>query len=234
MSGGGLFILHPSSFILFFLGVALAACSPEAPPASTKPAESAPAATVPEPPHEGWQPLHVKIVDLDGNALPGVAPVAVSQPNAFEKPVSVGEPADKNGDAVLHVPPDQRLYVRGWDFTLGMFANNFYDVYPGPRTEPGVLRLVMVPAGSLRVQLATSEDAPVANEKVGLMLYHPTKGAWWPSEATTNEKGAAVFSPVPPGVFTAKLKTASGHIAEINDVTIQPSGLQDLHKIFLE
>jgi len=177
--------------------------------------------------------VRVKIVDLDGNPLPGVAPVAVAQPNAFEKPVAIGEPANQNGDAVLFVPPDQRLYIRGWDFTLGMFANNYYDVFPGPVTEPGVMKLVMVLGGTLRAELVAPDGKPAASEKVALMLYHPTQGPWWPTEATTNQKGVAIFGPVPAGIFTLKLKTESGAFAETGEVTIQPGGLQDLGRIKL-
>ena len=215
--------------------MALAACSnpPEPPAAPAKSPEPAHTAAVPEPPHEGWAPVRVKIVDLDGNPLPGVAPVAVAQPNAFEKPVAIGEPANQNGDAVLFVPPDQRLYIRGWDFTLGTFANNYYDVFPGPVTEPGILKLVMVLSGTLRAELVAPDGAAAAHQKVALMMYHPTQGPWWPTEATTDQKGVALFGPVPAGIFTLKLRTDSGLSAETPQITIQPGGLQDLGQIKL-
>ena len=188
---------------------------------------------MPPPPHEGWAPVRVKIVDLDGNPLPNTVPVAVAQPNAFEKPVAIGEPANQNGDAVLFVPPDQRLYIRGWDFTLGMFANNYYDVFPGPVTEPGVMKLVMVLGGTLRAELVAPDGTPVAAEKVALMMYHPAHGPWWPTEATTDQKGGAIFGPIPAGIFTLKLRANSGAYAEVGTVTIQPGGLQDLGQIKL-
>jgi hypothetical protein len=231
-----LFVLHPSSFILSTLNpilccilLALAACSnpPEPPAVQGAP----PAATAPQPPHEGWALVRLKIVDIEGNPLPSAVPVAVAQPNAFEEPVALGEPANDKGEATLYIPPDKRLYIRAWDFSNQLFANNYYDVFPGPVTEPGEMKLVMVPGGTIRAELVTADGTPVANEKVALMLYHPTQGAWWPTEATTDQKGVAIFGPVPAGIFTLRLKTESGASAETPQVTIQPGGLQDLGRL---
>ena len=175
--------------------------------------------------------MRVKIVDLEGNPLPNTVPVAVAQPNAFEKPVALGEPANDKGEATLYIPPDKRLYIRGWDFSNQMFANNYYDVFPGPVTEPGVMKLVMVLGGTLRAELITPDGTPVAAEKVALMMYHPTNGPWWPTEATTDQKGVVVFGPVPAGIFSMKLRTDSAASAETGQITIQPNGLQDLGRL---
>lgn len=198
-----------------------------------KPAAPTHTATVPDPPAEGWALVRVRIVDIEGNPLPYAVPIAASQPNAFEKPVVVGDAANNHGDAAFYIPPDQRLYIRGWDFSLRMFANNYYDVFPGPVMEPGVMKLVMVLGSTIRAELVGPDGQPAAGAAVALMMYHPTQGAWWPTEATCDQKGVAVFGPVPAGIFTLKLKTEAGAFAETEPVTLQPGSLADLGRVVL-
>ena len=80
-------------------------------------------------------------------------PLRPRSPTGSRNRSSIGEPANDKGEAGLYIPPDQTLYIRGWDFSTAMFANNYYDVFPGPVTETGVMTLSMVPASTVRAEL---------------------------------------------------------------------------------
>lgn len=176
----------------------------------------------------------VQIVDLDGRPLANMAPIATLSPNAFERPIAQGELSGQDGRTSVVFPSDQRVFVRGWDPALRYFTNNFYEVPAGPGSETGLMTLVMVPGASLDAVLLGPGEQPLANEHVDLMMFHPTKGAWWPETATTDARGAVHFPSLPAGSYTLQFKTAGGAQVEAPDVKLPPAGHTDLGRILLE
>ena len=170
----------------------------------------------------------VEVVDLRDKPLPGMVPIATTTPNAFDAPVAEGEPTDTAGRGEILLPGDTRVYVRAWDPTFEWFANNFFDVPPGGGTETPLMRIVMVRGASLDAVLMNPDGTPARNTNVGLMMFHPTKGAWWPAEADTDASGAVHFPALPAGAYTIKLKTLEGGSIDLPDVALSPGGHTDL------
>ncbi|MFA6241714.1 MAG: prealbumin-like fold domain-containing protein [Candidatus Hydrogenedentales bacterium] len=207
----------------------LASCSPAPAPAPAAP----PAATAPAAANKTTL-ARVRVVNMDGQPLPNMMPIAAKQPNAFEKPIAQGALTDMDGKGVVVIPQDEWLYVRAWDPTRRVFANNFFDVLPGNATQTDEMVITMVPGASLAMELVTPEGGPAAEQNVGIMMFHPTRGPWWPDEADSDKDGHVTFASLPPGKYTIKLKTAGGYRIDIPDVVLPPSGSTDLGVVALQ
>jgi len=171
---------------------------------------------------------HMRVVDRQGNALAGMAPIATREPNAFDEPIATGAPTDARGESSIAFPSDVRLYLRAWDPELNYFPNNFYDALPGTGKVADGMVIEMVSAATLTMALHTQDGAPLASENVALMMIHPTRGPWWPAETDTTPEGVAVFTRIPPGAFTLRLKTESNKVLEIPEVALPPGDTVDL------
>mgnify|MGYP003735406325 CR=1 FL=1 len=173
----------------------------------------------------------VTVVDLEGQPLAGMTPIATTNANAFDAPVAVGHATDDAGKSALVLPRDVRVYVRAWDPDRRYFANNYYDIPPavGDRTED--MHFSMVQGASLEVRFVTPDGTSVANTNVGLMMLHPAKGPWWPDECDTDGSGAAVFASVPAGRFTCRFKAAGAGEVEIADVELDVGGHTNLGQV---
>ncbi len=218
---------------LILMACLFAACGSEeqaAPMSATPPPLSAASVVFPT---SNAITAHVEVVDLAGMPLAGMIPIATATSNAFDAPVATGAPTEANGRGTVLLPAAQRLYVRAWDPSNAYFANNFYDIPPGQGTETELMRITMVRGASLRMVLHTSDNAPVANTNVGLMMFHPAQGPWWPSETDTDADGVAFFPALPAGTYTLKLKALDAGIIDIPGVELSPGGQTDLGKVVL-
>ncbi len=176
----------------------------------------------------------VTVVDLDGNPLPNMLPIATKKPNAFDKPIATGQPTGADGRGYVTVPTDDWVYVRAWDPTNRMFANNYFDVLPGKAETTEEMQVVMVPGAFLTAELVDGHGAPFADTQVGMMMSHPTRGPWWPAESKTNLAGKVVFGPVPAGKYQITLETAAGQQIELPEVSLPPGGSADIGPVSLQ
>jgi hypothetical protein len=177
---------------------------------------------------------HVRVVDLEGRPLPGMTPIATLQANAFDKPLAQGEPTQADGTSFLAMPTGQRMCVRALDPQVRLFANNYYELLPGEIMSDEALRIVMVPGASLDAVLLDPGNAPIAGANVGLMMFHPAEGPWWPAKADTDACGAVHFRSLPAGRYTLKIGTAGGGQIEIPEVLLLPGRAKDLGPIVLQ
>jgi hypothetical protein len=175
----------------------------------------------------------VRVVDVDGQPLPGMTPIATVQANAFDAPVATGPPTGADGVSSIALPAGGWLCVRAWDPNRRMFANNYFDVLPGDGERVEDMDVVMAPGASLEVALVSPEGTLAASENVGLMMFHPTKGPWWPGEADTDANGHVRFDCVPAGKYTIKLKALRSGQIEVGEVTLSPGGSTDLGTVTL-
>ena len=176
----------------------------------------------------------VLVVDLEGRPLAGMAPIATLRPNAFDRPVAQGPLTAQDGRAALALSPGERVYVRAWDPSLRMFANNYYDVTPEPGARTELMRITMAPGASLDAVLLAPDQTPAANADVMLMMYHPDEGPWWPDKAQADEKGAVHFPSLPAGKYTVKFETSARGQVEIPDVYLPPDGNIHLGSLLLQ
>lgn len=176
----------------------------------------------------------VQVVDLDGTPLPHMAPIATKEPNAFDAPVATGSATDQEGRGTIRVPTTEHLYLRAFDPALNYFPNNFYEVLPGGGKLEGELVIQMVPAASLSVQLILPDNQPAADMAVGLMLFHPTRGPWWPAEAQSNADGFVTFPHLPAGEFVLRMKVESGARLEHPQTALAPRSAVDLGVLSLQ
>ena len=205
------------------------------PPAATpvlKPAPVSPVAVPTAPPaavqEAGFIHATIKVVDLAGNPLAGMAPIVTHQPNAFDKPVAMGDPTDAGGVGSIRFENKEHLFLRAWDPTLGYFPNNFYEVLPGGGNVEETLTIQMVGASALEAQLMLPDGQPAANQTVALMLSHATRGPWWPAQATTNAEGAVQFTNLPAGEFVLGFKVTSGAQLEVGETALPPGARVNL------
>jgi len=163
-----------------------------------------------------------------------MAPIATLQPNAFDAPIATGPLTGDDGRSHLLFPADQRVCLRAWDPELRYFANNFLEVLPHTGNVTDETDIVMVRAASLAATLILRDGAPAAGRNAGLMLFHPTRGAWWPGEADADATGRVEFAPIPPGRFVVKLKLDSGEAVDLPEVSLPPAAAVDLGPILLQ
>lgn len=166
--------------------------------------------------------------------MANMLPIAARQPNAFEKPLAQGALTDADGRGVVAIPQNEWMYVRAWDPAQRMFANNYYDVLPGSAAQTAEMEIMMAPGALLTMQLVTPEGSPAADQNVGIMMFHPTRGPWWPGEADSDAKGRVVFPSLPPGKYTVKLKTVGGLQIDLPEVVLPPGGKTDLGEVALQ
>lgn len=205
---------------------ATAVTPPPAPAPAPAPATDAEPVTTPATGASVYATM--KVVDLEGNALANMAPIATREPNAFDLPVATGAATDANGEGSIRFNPDEHLYLRAWDPGLDYFPNNFYEALPGGSTIDGLLQIQMVPAAQLDVQLLLPTGEPVANQPVGLMLFHPTRGPWWPAEGQTSAEGVVSFPHLPAGEYVLRFKVESGERLEHKATPLPPGSAVNL------
>ena len=176
----------------------------------------------------------VRVETLSGAPLSGMRPIVTLQPNAFDKPIATGAPTDDSGLSSIRFPVNEKVALRAWDENLLYFPNNFYDVLPGSGAIKETLVIKMVKSASLDATLIGSDGAPLKNDTVGIMLYHPVHGPWWPAEANSDDNGTVTFYKIPPGSYVIRLKVASGPKIELPETYIAPDDLTSLGAIQLQ
>ncbi len=218
----------------------LPACSDPAPPA--KPAEVPAVPTPPVEPTSEAAPTEtpgsitttIQVVDLSGAPLAHMTPIVTREPNAFDAPVASGTTTDSAGSGMISFETKERLFLRAWDPMLNYFPNNFYEVLPGGSRIEDDLTIQMVPAAALAVQLFLPNEEIAANMAVGLMLYHATRGPWWPAEGTTNADGFVTFDHLPAGEYGLRFKVESGARLEQGQTALPPAKTVDLGVLVLQ
>jgi hypothetical protein len=225
------------------LALLLCACGGEPPePAPPRPAAqpAPPQRTEPAPPTQPARAgaaevtARVRIVDLDGAPLPEMGPIACLAPNAFEEPLARGRLSNSQGRSEITFPAGQTVHLRGWDPAGKYFANNLRTYVGGGAPVSGELELVMVRGVQLRAVFATPAREPLANDTVGVMMHHPTKGPWWPAQTMTDGNGAADFGTVPAGLFVLEFRTPGGLRLELPETPLRPGAQIDLGLVVLQ
>lgn len=171
--------------------------------------------------------LPVRVVDLAGNPLPNMQPIANRQRNAWDDPVSRGDLTNSEGWGMLALPPDGLVYVRAWDPSHRHHPSNFLSVHAIPGVELEPVTVTMVQAARLEARLVDESQAPVENEPAELLLFHPEEGPWWPARTQTGPEGRVEFDHIPPGEYRIQIAGPSGRV-ELSDVPIRPGGSVDL------
>ncbi len=233
---------------LMIMAVLVAACRAESPP-EEEPDESADTLrevdaepvtgdTEPQEPPTQEEPrrqvARVRVVDLDGNPVAGIHPIATTRPNAFDEPVTQGPPSGSDGRSRIAIDPDQWLYIRAWDPTLARFANNYYEAPPGDAPVTRELELIVVPHAALRMRLTDADGRPVVEQPVGIMMSHPDRGPWWPTESVTDADGDVVFTPVPAGSYLLTIQTEQAGRTQLPEVHLPPGIEQDIGAVPLQ
>ncbi|MCC6142405.1 MAG: hypothetical protein IT368_01235 [Candidatus Hydrogenedentes bacterium] len=176
----------------------------------------------------------VRVIDLDGRPVPGMAPIATVDASAFQRPLATGPLTGPDGRTTFAFPGDQHVFIRAWDPNMKYFANNFYEALPEEGALDEVLDIVMVQGARLEVLLYGPDSQPLANQPVQIMLIHPTQGPWWPARAKTDPIGLAVFETVPAGEFTVEFHVEPGLHTELSGIALRPGGVKDLGKLLLQ
>lgn len=164
----------------------------------------------------------VFIIDGAGKPLEKIAAIATTNPNAFDEPISRGNLSGSDGISVIEVPKHTKVYIRAWDPILKYFPNNYFEIPPADADYLEDMTIVMLEAGSIELVLLDKDGLPVINENVGLMMFHPKLGPWWPVNSYSDDQGHVKFSPVPPGKYNLRIKSERNIILEIKDVQILP------------
>lgn len=223
--------------VLTLLAASLSACTcREAPktPDAAPPIKTESVETPSERPPAGPVSARMRVVDLSGNPLPGMLPIATLEPNAFDKPVATGAATNVDGESRLQFPSGEKVYLRAWDPDLRYFPNNFYEALPDSGSVTEVLVVSMVQSGTLEALLMLPDGLPARGENTGLMLFHPVHGPWWPGEADANERGEVVFKHVPPGSYVVRIKVASGASLDVPETFIPPGESTHLGILYLQ
>lgn len=171
---------------------------------------------------------YLRVIDLAGKPLSGINPIVSTQPNAFEKPVAVGQLTGADGNGTVRFKSDRELYLRAWDPNLLWFPNNFFTIPPHSGTVAKDMTISMVQAASIRAQFFLAGGAPAAGKRIELMMVHPQWGPWWPAVLQTDAEGKAEAGSIPPGKFTLEFKSEDGTKATLPDAMIMPAEAAEL------
>lgn len=228
--------MRPFFLVALLLAVGCGGKDPDAPSVER---DAGPAqAHAGQPAPQGGDPAmaagEMLIVDLEGKPVANIVPIAANTPNAFEPPVARGEPSNAAGRTTIAFPADQHLYLRGWDVTQKLFANNYIEVLPD---QPGWIeeqQLVMAPGATLRAKLVLPGGVPAANTPVRIMMAHPTEGPWWPAQGQTDADGFVVFPSVAPGQFDIRFTLPGGEHGVMPGVALPPGGHGDAGTVQLQ
>jgi hypothetical protein len=207
--------------------------APPAPPAPSAKTSTPAPPPAPAEPHTPTVTATLKAVSLtDAKPLAGMVPIITLEPNAFDAPLAHGDPTGADGVSVFVFPADRKVCLRVWDPTLAYFPNNFFDVEPGTEDEATEGTIAMAKSCSLHALLLRSDGTPAADETVRLMMFHPKRGPWWPSEAKTNGDGAVSFERVPPGMFIVQMECPAGRM-RMENITLLPGESGNLGPVTL-
>ncbi|MCL4217428.1 MAG: hypothetical protein KJ052_10560, partial [Candidatus Hydrogenedentes bacterium] len=200
----------------------------------TSPAEQPEAQEQPEASPGSPVQAEVTVVDLKGQPLANILPIATANPNAWDNPIATGGPTDSEGKTRIVVPVGEWLCLRAWDPSLRYFANNYYEILPvlGDHIEP--MTIIMAQSASFELRLLRADGQPAANETVRLVLFHPSQGPWWPAESTSDAEGKVRFDAVPPGQFLMRLEATGGGQIDIPDVTLPPGSSVKMGDVTLQ
>ena len=174
--------------------------------------------------------VHVQALDRAGQPLAGLIPIATLQPNAFDEPLAKGEPTDTNGMGTVSVPSNKKVFVRIWDPSFQLFANNYLDV----PSENESTQVQMITGATIEIALVTADNKPLPDTAVSLMMVHPRIGPWWPGESVTDKNGRIIFGPVPAGQFNLLLQTKSTGKAEVTEVVLMPGERKNIGSVCLQ
>ncbi len=181
--------------------------------------------------HDGKVYGKVKIIDSAGLPIENVGAIATLKPNAFDEPLAWGNLSGKDGISEIWVPKNLHLYIRAWDPKLKYFPNNFYEIPPTDSDSLQDMTITMLESTAIEMTLYDSDDNPIAKQNVGLMMIHSKYGPWWPCDGYTDENGNVTFALLPPGIYNLRVKTESGIVLEIKEVTLPPGSHTVLGKI---
>ncbi len=173
----------------------------------------------------------VFIIDSTGKPLENIASIATEKPNAFDEPIARGNLSGPDGVSIIQIPKNKAVFIRAWDPILHYFPNNYFEIHPTDADYLEDMQVLMLEASAIEFQLFDEEDQPVMGENVGLMMYHPKLGPWWPCDGHTDMEGNIQFKPIPPGMYNLRIKTERGMILEIKEVKIPPASTINLGKI---
>lgn len=235
-AGIGRRVMHAAAaLIIASLALHACRCRPEPDPAapSAPPAPAAGKAT-PADPDSLWTTAYVRAVTLENLPLPGMLPVITVSPNAFDAPIATGAPTDERGESYVQFKSSEKVCLRAWDPDLRYFPNVFHEIIPVPGAATEILDVSMAAASAMEMVLVRPDGTPAANENTGLMIFHPVFGPWWPAEANTDENGVVRFSPIPPGRFQLKIKTAAGNRLELPETLLPPGETAQLGSLRLQ
>ncbi len=181
--------------------------------------------------HSPWVIGKITIIDSTGKPLENMAGIATEKPNAFDEPIARGDLSGVDGVSTIQIPKNKGVFIRAWDPILHYFPNNYFEIPPTDADYLEDMQIVMLEASSVELQLFDKDNQPVQNENVGLMMFHPKLGPWWPCDGHTDETGNVLFKPVPAGMYNLRLKTERGMILEIKEIKIPPASSLHLGKI---
>lgn len=178
-----------------------------------------------------WVVGKITILNSAGMPLENMAGIATEKPNAFDEPIARGNLSGPDGVSTIQIPKNKGVFIRAWDPILHYFPNNYFEIPPTDADSLEDMQVLMLEASIIELQLFDKDDQPVVNENVGLMMYHPKLGPWWPCDGHTDETGNIQFRPVPAGMYNLRLKTERGMILEIKEIKIAPATTVNLGKI---
>ncbi len=173
----------------------------------------------------------ITIVDSAGQPLENMAGIATGKPNAFDEPLARGNLSGPDGVSTISIPKNTSVFIRAWDPILRYFPNNYFEIPPTDADYLEDMQVLMLEASIVELQLFDKDDQPVQNENVGLMMFHPKLGPWWPCDGHTDEEGTIQFKPLPAGMYNLRIKTERGMVLEIKEVKIPPASTVNLGKV---
>jgi protocatechuate 3,4-dioxygenase beta subunit len=182
---------------------------------------------------ENLAEVRVQYLDADGNPLPGIRAGAAWSPSG-DGGWTEGTRSDANGWAVLYLYPDQVQYVRGFDFEGSLVAEAGEKVQPQPGQILDSLRIVMVPAARLQVQLTDADEGPLV-DKTALCILAFADGVRMERHAQTDAEGRVDLDRLTPGIVKLSVEIDSVVFEDVTQQAfeLKPGATKDLGRLAL-
>jgi protocatechuate 3,4-dioxygenase beta subunit len=182
-------------------------------------------------PIETLATVHVQITDEAGRPLPHIS-AGATWTRSGDGIWTEGTKSDGDGKATLYLYPDEEQYVRGFDPKNKMLARSYQTVNLKAGQVVEDMRIVMLPAASIRAKLMDG-DAALANKRVMCSLLYKD-GPEYDRYLQTDSEGLVTMDRLEPGEAKLVMQTMpASHVGTIASLKIQAGQDKDLGEVAL-
>lgn len=177
--------------------------------------------------------VRVQYLDADGNPLEGIT-AGATWSQSGDGAWTEGTASDKEGWAVLYLYPDEVQYVRGFDHSGPLVAENAAKVQSKAGETLDSLRITMLPCARLGVRILDDKGSPLT-EKEAICTLVFADGMQGKRRIRTDAEGRFSLDKLTPGFATLSIEMDSVLFKNVagESIELKPGESRDLGDVAL-